>query len=146
MKKFIAILCLCFMGSSVMASSYCPTPEEYTNYLRNYANKAKNYALKGGNQAQFEATRKSFENYKPKTSHACLNYFTNVQSPDCRRLKVLYSSYDSIKEDAERQHIEEQILSRMGMFEEKCPVDTQAMKFFMQRSKEKRNNQGLGKI
>ena len=59
---------------------------------------------------------------------------------------MLYSSYNSIKEDAERQYIEEQILSRMGMFEEKCPVDTQAMKFFMQRSKEKRSAQGVNKF
>lgn len=146
MKKILFAVFVLFIGCSVSASTHCPTPEEYTNYLRNYANKAKNMALKGGSQAQFEATRKSFENYKPKTSHACLNYFTNVQTPDCRRLKVLYSAYDSIKEEAERKHIEDQIISRMGMFEEKCPVDTQAMKFFMQRSKEKRNNQGLGKI
>ena len=54
MKKIILVLSMCFIGLSVMASSYCPTPEEYTDYLRNYANKAKNYALKGGNQAQFE--------------------------------------------------------------------------------------------
>ena len=139
MKKILFTVFVLFIGCSVSASTHCPTPEEYTNYLRNYANKAKSMALKGGSQAQFEAIRKSFENYKPKTSHACLNYFTNVQTPDCRRLKVLYSAYDSIKEEAERKYIEDQIISRMGMFEEKCPVDTQAMKFFMERSKEKRS-------
>ena len=138
MKRIIAILVIVLFGASAYASSYCPTPEEYTNYLRNYASKAKNLALKGGSQAHLAAAKKSFENYKPKTSHACLNYFTNVQTPDCKRLKVLYLTYDSIKDDAERQHIENQINSIMGMLEEKCPVDSEAMKFFMQRSKEKK--------
>ena len=138
MKKVFAILCLFLVGSSSLASSYCPTPEEHMDYLKKYANKAKNLAIKGGNQAQLAAAKKSFENYKPKTSHACLNYFTNVQTPDCRRLKVLYVTYDSIKEEAEREYIENQINSIMGMLEEKCPVDTQAMKYFMSRAKEKR--------
>ena len=74
MKKFVVVLCCIFLGSSALASSYCPTPEEYRAYLRNYANKAKNLAMKGGNQSQFAATKKAFENYKPKTAHACLNY------------------------------------------------------------------------
>ena len=138
MKKVFAILCLFLVGSSSLASSYCPTPEEHMDYLKKYANKAKNLAIKGGNQAQLAAAKKSFENYKPKTSHACLNYFTNVQTPDCRRLKVLYVTYDSIKEEAEREYIENQINSITGMLEEKCPVDTQAMKYFMSRAKENR--------
>ena len=42
MKKFVVVLYCIFLGSSALASSYCPTPEEYRAYLRNYANKAKN--------------------------------------------------------------------------------------------------------